>query len=136
MRRPVLWMVLLALVAGLGGCLFNHGPDDSSVRQILQDQLDPSATVLVVQKIDALNAAKQPSGQWQVDVTATLLFKQSAETMATTLDRSQPAAGFLGKIGQLGLILQFGNFKAGQTLPYQTRLTLLQGSAGWMPASR
>ena len=126
---------VLAVSTGLSGC-FNAGPDDSAVRQILQDQLDPGATVLVVRQIDSLNAAEQATGRWLVDVTATVVFKQSAEKVATTLDGERPVQGFLGKIGQIGLMLQFGNFKAGQTAPYQTRLMLLKGSEGWMPAER
>ncbi len=136
MRRAAAWFIVLLLGAALGGCLFNQGPDDSSVRQILQDQLDPGATVLVVSQIDALNSVQEASGRWLVDVTATVQFKQSAESMATSLDQNHPVDGLLGKIGQIGLMLQFGSFKAGQTAPYQTRLVLLKGSAGWMPADR
>lgn len=130
------WALGLILAVGVTGCVFHSGPDDSSVRQILQDQLDPGATVLVVSRIDSLNAVSEASGRWLVDVTATVSFKQDAETMAATLDSERPLHGFLGKIGQIGLMLQFGNFKAGQTAPYQTRLILRQGSTGWMPVER
>lgn len=126
---------LSAVFMSLGGCLFNHGPDKDSVRQILQDQLDPSGKVIVVERIDSLNSAEQ-NHQWTVDVAATLVFKQSAEQVAKSLQNADSASSLLGTVGQIGLMLQFGNFKAGQTQTYRTRLQLLKGSSGWMPIKR
>lgn len=126
---------LSAVFMSLGGCLFNHGPDTDSVRQILQDQLDPSGKVIVVERIDSLNSAEQ-NHQWTVDVAATLVFKQSAEQVAKSLQNADSASSLLGAVGQIGLMLQFGNFKAGQTQTYRTRLQLLKGSSGWMPIKR
>lgn len=136
MARVMALILLGVLSVGLSGCWFNQGPDDSAVRQIVQDQLDPSATVLVVSRIASLNAVEQAQGRWLVDVSAVVSFKQSAQAMATTLEGGNPVAGFMGTLGQIGLMLQFGNFKAGETAPYQTRLVLLRGSAGWMLADR
>lgn len=136
MVRVMALILLGVLSAGLSGCWFNQGPDDSAVRQIVQDQLDPSATVLMVSRIASLNAVEQAQGRWLVDVSAVVSFKQSAQAMAKTLEGGNPVAGFMGKLGQIGLMLQFGNFKAGETAPYQTRLVLLNGSAGWMLADR
>ncbi|MHB1230368.1 MAG: hypothetical protein ACYCY3_08705 [Halothiobacillus sp.] len=122
----------VVLLLSLAGCLFNQGPDKEAIRQILQDKLDPSGKVIVVQAINTLNAAEQ-NQRWTVDVTATLLFKQGADEVANTLQNANSVANFLGTAGQIGLMLQFGNFKAGQTQAYSTRLTLLKGSSGWMP---
>lgn len=127
--------IVLALFALTGCGFFSHGPDKDTVRQILQDQIDPSGKVVIVQSIDSLNAAEQGQ-QWLVDVNATLLFKKSAEQLAQSLQAPSSGAGMLGTMGQIGLVLQFGNFKAGQTQAYQTRLVLLHGSGGWMPAHR
>lgn len=127
--------LLIPLLLSLAGCLFNNGPDKDSVRQILQDQLDPSGKVIVVERIDSLNAAEQ-NKQWTVDVAATLAFKQSAEQVAKSLQSADSASSLLGAVGQLGLMLQFGDFKAGQTQTYRTRLHLLKGSSGWMPVER
>jgi hypothetical protein len=119
----------------LGGCLFNNGPDKDSVRQILQDQLDPSGKVIVVEHIDSLNSAEHDQ-KWTVDTAATLIFKQSAEQVAKSLQSADSASSLLGTVGQIGLMLQFGNFKAGQTQTYHARLQLLKGSSGWMPVER
>lgn len=127
--------IVLALFALTGCGFFSHGPDKDTVRQILQDQIDPSGKVVIVQSIDSLNAAEQGQ-QWLVDVNATLLFKKSAEQLAQSLQAPSSGAGMLGTMGQIGLVLQFGNFKAGQTQAYQARLVLLHGSGGWMPAHR
>ncbi|OZB83706.1 MAG: hypothetical protein B7X28_01710 [Halothiobacillus sp. 13-55-253] len=127
-------LFLLALLS-LAGCLFNNGPDKDSVRQILQDQLDPSGKVIVVERIDSLNSAEQDQ-KWAVDVAATLVFKQSAEQVAKSLQSADSANSLLGTVGQIGLMLQFGNFKAGQTQTYHSRLQLLKGSSGWMPVER
>lgn len=129
--RSLFFLVILSL----GGCLFNNGPDKDSVRQILQDQIDPSGKVIVVEHIDSLNAAEQ-NQQWTVDVTATLAFKQSAEQVAASMQNADSADSLLGTVGQLGLMLRFGNFKAGQTQTYRARLQLLKGSNGWMPVER
>jgi hypothetical protein len=126
------------LVLLLAGCGFNQGPDKNAVRQILQDKLDPSAKVIVVQTIDQLNAAQPTDGQnprWMVDVTVTLLFKQSAAEVAGALQNADSVPNFLSTAGQISLMLQFGNFKAGETQAYRTRLVLLKGSSGWMPAN-
>lgn len=136
--RPLTFLtrsLFLLVLLSLGGCLFNNGPDKDSVRQILQDQLDPSGKVILVERIDSLNAAEQDQ-KWTVDVTATLAFKQSAEQVAKSLQNADSASGLLGTVGQIGLMLQFGNFKEGQTQTYRTRLQLLKGSSGWMPAER
>lgn len=127
-------LFLLVLIS-LGGCLFNNGPDKDSVRQILQDQLDPSGKVIVVERIDSLNSAEQ-NQQWTVDAAATLIFKQSAEQVAKSLQSADSASSLLGTVGQIGLMLQFGNFKEGQTQTYRTRLQLLKGTSGWMPVER
>ncbi|ACX97092.1 hypothetical protein [Halothiobacillus neapolitanus] len=136
--RPLTFLTrslfLLALLS-LAGCLFNNGPDKDSVRQILQDQLDPSGKVIVVERIDSLNSAEQDQ-KWAVDVAATLVFKQSAEQVAKSLQSADSANSLLGTVGQIGLMLQFGNFKAGQTQTYHSRLQLLKGSSGWMPVER
>ncbi len=131
------WALGLCLIVLLAGCGLNSGPDTSSVRQILQDQLDPSGKVIVVQSIDHLNAVKPENPQnprWTVDVTATLRFQQSAAGVAATLQNADSVPNFLSTAGQIGLMLQFGNFKAGETQTYRTRLELLKGSSGWMPA--
>jgi len=136
--RPLTFLtrsLFLLVLLSLGGCLFNNGPDKDSVRQILQDQLDPSGKVIVVERIDSLNAAEQDQ-KWTVDVAATLAFKQSAEQVAKSLQSADSASSLLGTVGQIGLMLQFGNFKAGQTQTYRTRLQLLKGSSGWMPVER
>ena len=81
-------LLVLALLP-LGGCLFNNGPDKDSVRQILQDQIDPSGRVIVVERIDSVNSAEQHQ-QWTVDVVATLMFRQSAEQLAKSLQARIP----------------------------------------------
>lgn len=126
-------LLVILSVLTLTACGFNNGPDKDAVRQILQDQIDPSGKIVIVQRIDTLNAAEQ-SKRWIVDVKATLLFKKNVEQVAQSLEHAASASDMLGTVGQIGLALRFGNFKAGQTQPYQTRLTLLHGSAGWMPA--
>ncbi|MBD3816764.1 MAG: hypothetical protein IE913_10020 [Halothiobacillus sp.] len=136
--RPLTFLtrsLFLLVLLSLAGCLFNNGPDKDSVRQILQDQLDPSGKVIVVERIDSLNSAEQDQ-KWTVDVAATLLFKQSAEQVAKSLQSADSASSLLGTVGQIGLMLQFGNFKAGQTQTYHSRLQLLKGSSGWMPVER
>lgn len=135
LTRSLFPLVFLFVVLSLGGCLFNNGPDKDSVRQILQDQLDPSGKVIVVERIDSLNSAEQ-NKQWTVDAAATLMFKQSAEQVAKSMQNADSASSLLGTVGQIGLMLQFGNFKAGQTKTYRTRLHLLKGSGGWMPIKR
>ena len=133
LTRSLFSLVLLSVVfMSLGGCLFNNGPDKDSVRQILQDQLDPSGKVIVVEHIDSLNSAEHDQ-KWTVDTAATLIFKQSAEQVAKSLQSADSASSLLGTVGQIGLMLQFGNFKAGQTQTYHTRLQLLKGSTGWQP---
>ena len=136
--RPLTFLtrsLFLLVFLSLGGCLFNNGPDKDSVRQILQDQLDPSGKVIVVEHIDSINAAEQDQ-KWTVDTAATLVFKQSAEQVAKSLQSADSASSLLGTVGQIGLMLQFGNFKAGQTQTYHARLQLLKGSSGWMPVER
>lgn len=136
--RPLTFLtrsLFLLVLLSLAGCLFNNGPDKDSVRQILQDQLDPSGKVIVVERINSLNSAEQDQ-KWTVDVAATLLFKQSAEQLAKSLQSADSASSLLGTVGQIGLMLQFGNFKAGQTRTYHSRLQLLKGSSGWMPVER
>lgn len=136
LTRSLFSLVLLSVVfMSLGGCLFNNGPDKDSVRQILQDQLDPSGKVIVVERIDSLNSAEHDQ-KWTVDTAATLIFKQSAEQVAKSLQSADSASSLLGTVGQIGLMLQFGNFKAGQTQTYHARLQLLKGSSGWMPVER
>lgn len=131
----VLYRALMILaLAALAGCgFFSHGPDKDAIRQILQNQIDPSGKTVVVERIDALNAAEQGK-QWVVDVKATLLFKKDVAQIAQSLEQAGSGSDVLGTVGKIGLALRFGNFKAGQTQPYQTRLTLLHGSSGWMPA--
>ena len=136
--RPLTFLtrsLFLLVFLSLGGCQFNNGPDKDSVRQILQDQLDPSGKVIVVEHIDSINAAEQDQ-KWTVDTAATLVFKQSAEQVAKSLQSADSASSLLGTVGQIGLMLQFGNFKAGQTQTYHARLQLLKGSSGWMPVER
>mgnify|MGYP001626176836 CR=1 FL=1 len=132
------WGLGLILIMLLVGCGVNQAPDKNAVRQILQDKLDPSAKVIVVQAIDTLNAVQPAKGQnprWLVDVTATLLFKQGATEVAGALQHTDSVPNFLSTAGQISLMLQFGNFKAGETQVYRTRLELLKGSLGWMPAN-
>lgn len=126
-------LILALAIMTLAACGFHNGPDKDAVRQILQDQIDPSGQVVVVQSIDALNAAEQ-APNWIVDVKATLLFKKNVQQLAQSLEHAASGSDMLGTVGQIGLALRFGNFKAGETQPYQTRLVLLHGSAGWMPA--
>lgn len=133
--RTLIRGLILLMALTLTGCLFNHGPDQDSVRQILQDQIDPTGKIIVVQSIDHMNAAEHDK-QWAVDVSATLVFKKSAEQLAQSLQAPGSGAGLLGTMGQIGLVLQFGNFKAGQTQAYQTRLALWRGANGWMPVTR
>ncbi len=132
------WVLGVVLVLFLTSCGFNQGPDKNTVRQILQDKLDPSSQVIVVQTINTLNAAKPAAEQnprWMVDVDATLLFKQSAAEVASALQNTRSVPNFLSTAGQISLMLQFGNFKAGETQAYHTRLVLLKGSSGWMLAN-
>ena len=133
-RAVMLWIALLASTALLGGC-FGGGPDKDEVRQILQQQIDDTGKVVVVSKIDHLNSAKQ-AHDWLVDVKATLTFKMSAEDMAKSLQNApseQGLSGMAGSLSQMGMVLKYGNFKAGDTRKISTRLKLIHGDQGWMP---
>jgi len=127
-----LFLLLSSLT--LTGC-FNNGPDADSVQQILQDQIDHTASVVEVSKIDKLNSAKQ-GDHWLVDVKATLTFQKNAADLAKGVQDapgSKGVHGLIGSLSQMGYVLKFGDFKAGETMPYQTRLKLIHGENGWMP---
>jgi len=126
-------------VARLGGLLFAalllaacglSGPDRGDVRSILQEGLDHTGEVVVVDSIDEMNAARQDD-VWVVDVKATLRFPQSLADVAKGMQEDGGAAESLGR---LGLMLRFGQFEAGETRPYRTRLKLIEGKNGWMRA--
>lgn len=127
-------LILLLSTLMLTGC-FNSGPDKDSVQRILQDRIDHTGSVVVVSKIDKLNAGKH-GGHWLVDVKATLTFKKGADDLAKAVQdapTTKGVEGLMGSLSQMGFLLKFGNFKAGETMPYQTRLTLIHGDNGWMP---
>ena len=126
----------IASVAGLflaalllAGCS-PSGPSKTDVQDILQSELDPSGEVVRVETIDQLNAAEQ-GDVWLADVKATLRFPQSLTEVAQGMQENGGAAESLSR---LGLMLRFGKFEAGETRPYRTRLTLIEGKNGWMRA--
>ena len=129
MNRAVTAFATLFLAALLAGC-GPSAPKQADVREILQAELDPSSEVVLVESIDDLNAAEQ-GDVWLVDVKATLRFPQSLTEVARGMQENGGAAESLSR---LGLMLRFGQFEAGETRPYRTRLTLIDGRNGWMRA--
>jgi len=134
--RRARWLAAFPLLLGtllLTGC-FNQGPDKDSVRQILQSQIDPKGEVVVVSKIDKLNAAKK-GDHWLADVDATLTFQRSADDLTRGVQDAPSGNGvhnLVQSLSQVGLVLKFGAFKKGETQPYHTRMTLIRGDQGWM----
>ncbi len=125
-------VLVLALLAGmaLSGC--SQGPDRAEVQALLQQQVDPRAEVVVVERIDSMNAAERGE-VWLVDVEATLLFPRDLADVARDMGDSESGETALDHLGRLGLVLRFGEFEAGETRPYRTRLELIEGRDGWMP---
>ncbi len=120
---------LLLLVAWvLSAC--SQGPGKADVQAILQEQVDPGVQVVIVERIDRLNAAER-GDVWLVDVEATLRFPRGLADVAR--DMRQAGSGHEA-LGRLGLVLRFGEFEAGETRPFQTRLKLIEGRDGWMRA--
>ena len=131
-RRGPLTLALTLLTAMLlAGC--SRGPAETDVQRILQDRLDPGAEVVIVERIDSMNAAEQGE-TWLVDVEATLRFPRDLADVAGDLGSGKSAEGPLDSLGRLGLMLRFGEFEAGETRPYRARLELIKGQNGWMPA--
>ena len=126
-------LLALALLAALAltGC--SQGPDRAEVQAVLQEQIDPRAEVVIVERIDSMNAAER-GDVWVVDVEATLLFPRDLADVARELGSS--GEGALDHLGRLGLMLRFGEFEAGDTRPYRTRLELIEGRDGWMADTR
>lgn len=119
-------LVLMAWV--LSAC--SQGPGNADVQAILQEQVDPGAQVVIVDRIDQLNVAERED-VWLVDVEATLRFPRGLADVAR--DMRQAGSG-REALGRLGLVLRFGEFEAGETRPFQTRLKLIEGRDGWMRA--
>ena len=129
MNRAVAACLGACLAVLLAGCGPN-APKQPDVHEILQSELDPSGEVVVVESIDELNAAEQ-GDIWLVDVEATLRFPQSLTEVARGMQENGGAAESLSR---LGLMLRFGQFEAGETRPYRSRLRLIDGDNGWMRA--
>ncbi|MFA7522172.1 MAG: hypothetical protein WCY71_04545 [Halothiobacillaceae bacterium] len=130
MIHPVSRLVgLLFTALLLAGCGLS-GPDRADLQSILQQELDPSGEVVVVDSIEQMNIAEQ-GDIWLVDVKATLRFPQS---LAEVVRDMQEDGDLAQNLGRLGLMLRFGQFEAGETQPYQTRLKLIKGRSGWMRA--
>ncbi|MCL7745132.1 hypothetical protein LV476_09315 [Guyparkeria hydrothermalis] len=129
MNRSIATLSGLLLAILLAGCGLG-GPNQADVREILQAELDPSREVVVVESIDNMNAAQQRD-MWLVDVEATLRFPQSLTEVAEDM---QENGGAMESLTRLGLMLRFGQFEAGETRPYRTRLRLIDGKNGWMQA--
>ncbi|MFP4639344.1 MAG: hypothetical protein ACLFMY_02755 [Guyparkeria sp.] len=88
---------------------------------------------MIVERIDSMNAAAR-GDVWVVDVEATLLFPRDLADVARELGSS--GEGALDHLGRLELMLRFGEFEAGDTRPYRTRLELIEGRDGWMADTR
>lgn len=128
----IVGLVLLLLAAAmLTGC--SRGPTESEVQHLLQEHVDPKAEVVVVERIDSMNAAERGE-TWVVDTEATLRFPKALGDVARELGESGSAEGPLDSLGRLGLMLRFGEFEAGETRPYRARLELIEGQNGWMLA--
>ncbi|HSH84748.1 MAG TPA: hypothetical protein VK979_06280 [Guyparkeria sp.] len=131
MTHPVSRLAgLLFATLLLAGCGLS-GPDRADLQSVLQQELDPSGEVVVVDSIEQMNAAEQ-DGIWLVDVEASLRFPQS---LAAVVRDMQEDGDLAQNLGRLGLVLRFGQFEAGETQPYQTRLELIKGRSGWMRAA-
>lgn len=129
MNRSIATLAGLFLAIVLVGCGLG-GPSQTDVREILQTELDPAGEVVVVESIDNMNAAQQHD-IWLVDVEATLRFPQSLTEVAEDMQKN---GGAMESLSRLGLMLRFGQFEAGETRPYRTRLRLIDGKNGWMLA--
>ena len=127
----VLALVLLTGMMALAGC--SRGPAETDVQRILQDRIDPGAEIVIVERIDSMNAAER-GDRWLVDVEATLKFPRDLAEVAGDLGGGESAQGPMGSLGRLGLMLRFGEFEAGETRPHRARLELIKGRNGWMPA--
>lgn len=130
MMRSIASVAGLFLAATLLAGCSPSGPSKADVQEILQSELDPSGEVVQVETIDQLNAAEQ-GDVWLADVKATLRFPQSLTEVAQGMQENGGAAESLSR---LGLMLRFGQFEAGETRPYRSRLTLIEGKNGWMRA--
>ncbi|MGM0516997.1 MAG: hypothetical protein ACQER6_05295 [Pseudomonadota bacterium] len=128
----IVGLVLLLLAAAmLTGC--SRGPTESEVQHLLQEHVDPKAEVVVVERIDSMNAAERGE-TWVVDTEATLRFPKALGDVARELGESGSAEGPLDSLGRLGLMLRFGEFEAGETRPYRARLELIEDQNSWMLA--
>ncbi|MFO7582435.1 hypothetical protein [Guyparkeria sp.] len=125
-------LALLAALA-LAGC--SQGPDRAEVQAALQQQIDPRAEVVIVERIDSMNAAERGE-VWLVDVEATLRFPRDLADVARDMGGADAGESALDHLGRVGLMLRFGEFEAGETRPYRTRLELIEGRDGWMPVAR
>jgi hypothetical protein len=129
--RGIVGLILLLATAILAGC--SRGPTEAEVQRLLQERIDPTAEVVVVERIDSMNAAERGE-TWVVDTEATLRFPKALGDVARELGESRSADGPLDSLGRLGLMLRFGEFEAGETRPYRARLELIEGQNGWMLA--
>ena len=65
---------------------------------------------------------------------ATLVFKKGLDDLANSLDNDEPSSLLdkgLAAVGMVALTAQYGNFKAGDRLPRDEKVTLIKTEQGW-----
>ena len=133
--KKLAWLLLVLLLAGCSG-----SPGERTIqRQIAQELYKNGGD-----QIYRLAHFKKLSGYQKEDlyiaeVEYDLIFKKGYEQAAEELkteSKGNPLGALGAGVGLFALKLQYGDFKAGEVLHQQERVTLVKTDQGWMLEDR
>lgn len=118
----------LALFAVLAAC--SSRPDDALIKtQLVEALTRDAAGLFTVENVVRTNGFEASSNVYQADVEYDLVFQKSlTEVAAGVRDAHNPLAAGLGTV-LLGA--RYGDFRAGQRLHQQEKLTFHKTERGW-----
>lgn len=81
-----------------------------------------------------VNGFQQEDNTYIAHIKYELMFKKGLDDLANSLDSDEPSSLLdkgLAAVGMVALTAQYGNFKAGDRLPRDEKVTLIKTEQGW-----
>ena len=105
---------------------------EAQLRSSLQD--DGIEEIFTFSNFEKLNGYQQSDRVYIADLRYTLTFNKGLEEIAEEVkanSKDEPLAAFGAGIGLVALQLQYGNFKAGDDIVQEDKITYIKTEQGW-----
>ncbi len=134
--RNLFIIALLTFIMSLSGCTSPPSSEDIKrqiAKHVLQDGRDK---IFIFENFQKINGLATKDGSYIVEVSYELVFRKGLNELTHELNTTESPLVALGTgLEIMTQLLQYGQFEAGERLPYHEKHQLVKTEQGWRLAS-